>query len=629
MCSQPIEQDAQLLRATPRSSSSCLAASFGASANVAAVKLRVGSVLTALKASRLASVPSSRYFAVAGPKLRARRSRAAARTASWSWTATLAPALTSTALRFLAPSTAPRPPRPACRPSWEIVAYRTPRSPAGPIAAVRQPWPKRCFAAASASAADSPVRSAAGSSRTPSASTSSTDSWRARPRTTIASLPVSLPAIANWLDASASVSRPVSGDFATTANFALVVSGVPTSGENTKASAASGPNGSTSGGVSRCSSQVPSPTPPRYPRSTRSSRSRPWAVAAVPLTSTTSAQPKYPPGAMPRLYVAHPPGCSASGVGREERHRVAGDQRQPGIPHDVVAVDRRDHVPVEGEVDGRRRFAQAGRGHRPGSAPVDSGQRAEALDRDVGSGPGPGPLVLLPGVDVLHRVERRVGRGHRGIGEQHGVVRLHRAAVLQQHAGPQVALGDLRLDQSGQRGPVPRREWLPIPTHGRQHQVHGGIVEPADDGPDVRGVQERQVGRADERRAGPVPHRGQSRRHALHRPEPLDRVLRGVDALGQVGQLLPGSPYHDDRPVDRAGHHGGRAEQQRRTVPLQPRLGLAHTRRRAAGEHHCRHWTRHPPILGAHAWRSADLSPSGLPPRSGTVGHRSTTGLPR
>src|SRR6185503_18122806 len=382
MCSQPIEQDAQLLRATPRSSCSCSAASFGASANVAAVKLRVGSVLTALKASRLASVPSSRYFAVAGPKLRARRSRAAARTASWSWTATLAPALTSTALRFLAPSTAPRPPRPACRPSWEIVAYRTPRSPAGPIAAVRQPRPKRCFAAASASAADSPVRSAAGSSRTPSASTSSTDSWRARPRTTIASLPVSLPAIANWLEASASVSRPVSG-------------------ENTKASAASGPNGSTSGGVSRCSSQVPSPTPPRYPRSTRSSRSRPWAVAAVPLTSTTSAQPKYPPGAMPRLYVAHPPGCSAPGVGREERHRVAGDQRQPGIPHDVVAVDRRDHVPVEGEVDGRRRFAQAGRGHRPGSAPVDSGQRAEALDRDVGSGPGPGPLVLLRGVDVL------------------------------------------------------------------------------------------------------------------------------------------------------------------------------------------------------------------------------------
>ena len=68
------------------------------------------------------------------------------------------------------------------------------------------------------------------------------------PRTTIASCPVSLPAMANWLDASASVSSPVSGDLATTANFALVVSGVPTSGENTNASGASGASGSTPAG---------------------------------------------------------------------------------------------------------------------------------------------------------------------------------------------------------------------------------------------------------------------------------------------------------------------------------------------------------------------------------------------
>ncbi len=39
--------------------------------------------------------------------------------------------------------------------------------------------------------------------------------------------------MAKWLEASASVSKSVSGDLATTANFALVVSGVPTSGENT------------------------------------------------------------------------------------------------------------------------------------------------------------------------------------------------------------------------------------------------------------------------------------------------------------------------------------------------------------------------------------------------------------
>ena len=96
----------------------------------------------------------------------------------------------------------------------------------------------------------------------PSPSMSSADGFAARPRITIASWPVSFPAIANWLEASASVSMPVSGDFATTANFALVVSGVPTSGENTNASGASGPSGSAFAGASRCSSQTPRPAPP-------------------------------------------------------------------------------------------------------------------------------------------------------------------------------------------------------------------------------------------------------------------------------------------------------------------------------------------------------------------------------
>ena len=53
----------------------------GAPSNEAALKLRVGSVLIALNERRLASVPSSRYLAVAGPKERPRRSRAAASTA--------------------------------------------------------------------------------------------------------------------------------------------------------------------------------------------------------------------------------------------------------------------------------------------------------------------------------------------------------------------------------------------------------------------------------------------------------------------------------------------------------------------------------------------------------------------
>ena len=71
----------------------------------------------ALKVSRLASVPSSRYFAVAGPNERARRSRAALSTAAGSADATLVAARTAMALSRLAPITAPSPPRPACRPS--------------------------------------------------------------------------------------------------------------------------------------------------------------------------------------------------------------------------------------------------------------------------------------------------------------------------------------------------------------------------------------------------------------------------------------------------------------------------------------------------------------------------------
>jgi hypothetical protein len=127
--SQPIEHDAQLSRTAARSSS--------CSVLVAPVKLRPGRAESALKESRFASVPSPRYFSVAGPKERARRSLAAASTACGSATAHFVPARTATALSRLEPITAPSPPRPAWRPSCETVAKRTSRSPAGPIAATR------------------------------------------------------------------------------------------------------------------------------------------------------------------------------------------------------------------------------------------------------------------------------------------------------------------------------------------------------------------------------------------------------------------------------------------------------------------------------------------------------------
>ena len=117
MCSQPMVQEAQLFLATDRLCARFSADSMGASAKVADWKLRVGRVLIALNANRFASVPSSRYFAVAGPKERSRRSLAAASTASRSATVGRVRPCTATALMFFAPITAPRPPRPACRPS--------------------------------------------------------------------------------------------------------------------------------------------------------------------------------------------------------------------------------------------------------------------------------------------------------------------------------------------------------------------------------------------------------------------------------------------------------------------------------------------------------------------------------
>ena len=97
--------------------------------------------------------------------------------------------------------------------------------------------------------------------------------------------------MAKWLEASASLSSPVSGDFATTANFALVVSGVPTSGEKQNASGASGPERVDARRArARCMSQAPRPAPPMYARSTSSGRGSVSALASA--RSTTRARPK-------------------------------------------------------------------------------------------------------------------------------------------------------------------------------------------------------------------------------------------------------------------------------------------------------------------------------------------------
>jgi len=87
---------------------------------------------------------------------------------------------------------------------------------------------------------------------------------------TMASQPQRLPASAKPLLASESLMRLVRGLFETTANFADVVRGLPTSGENAKTIGASGASGSETADPWSRSSRAPSPLPPRYCRTTSS-----------------------------------------------------------------------------------------------------------------------------------------------------------------------------------------------------------------------------------------------------------------------------------------------------------------------------------------------------------------------
>ena len=122
MCSQPIVQATQLARVRPCSAPSCSGESCSAPSNVPLWKLRVGSVPKRLKVRRFVAVPSSRYFAVAGPNERFDRSRLSATRSSWCAQSVCCAPRTASALMFLLPSTAPLPPRPAWRPSCEMVA---------------------------------------------------------------------------------------------------------------------------------------------------------------------------------------------------------------------------------------------------------------------------------------------------------------------------------------------------------------------------------------------------------------------------------------------------------------------------------------------------------------------------
>jgi hypothetical protein len=85
----------------------CSGDRFGASSKVPCWKLRVGKVPKRLNVSRFAPVPSSRYFAVAGPKDRFDRSRLNSVNSRGCAHSTRCVPRTAIALMFLLPSTGP------------------------------------------------------------------------------------------------------------------------------------------------------------------------------------------------------------------------------------------------------------------------------------------------------------------------------------------------------------------------------------------------------------------------------------------------------------------------------------------------------------------------------------------
>ena len=84
MCSQPIVHAAHEARAIRRAGARSSAASRSAPSKWPDWKLRVGRASKRLKTSRLATVPSSRYFSVAGPNERAESRLASATVAAGS-----------------------------------------------------------------------------------------------------------------------------------------------------------------------------------------------------------------------------------------------------------------------------------------------------------------------------------------------------------------------------------------------------------------------------------------------------------------------------------------------------------------------------------------------------------------
>ena len=171
-----------------------------------------------------------------------------------------------------------------------------------------------------------------------------------RPTRTRASTPVRLPDRAKCDDDRASLSRFVSGDLATTANLAEVVSGVPTSGLKAKTSGACGSSGSIPAGASRWRSQVPRPTPPMNRRKT-SSGSGTDSAGRWPRRSGGSGR-----GSRTR---------SAPSVGAQDENPAAGRHGLGPVVNEALAVDRHQVKPRQLAGVGQQAPRASGTGRSP------------------------------------------------------------------------------------------------------------------------------------------------------------------------------------------------------------------------------------------------------------------------
>ena len=200
----------------------------------------------------------------------------------------------------------------------------------------------------------------------------------------------------------------------------------------------------------------------------------------------------------------------------------------------VVLVQRRHHVPGQCQPSGGRGPCHGGSTDHLWSA-VALGQQARPLDRHFGRRPCPGLAVVGRGVDIDDRVEAGIKCRQHRVGAQGGLIQACDQASGEQAGKPQAPGRHQPLRGRGQRRAVGGGQWLRIPPC--QWQSHSrAILHRAQDPPDEGGVQERQVGGADERDLGPPGDRGQPRGNPLQGTQALARVVHDLGLCRQRRQ---------------------------------------------------------------------------------------------